>query len=120
VAFCEVTSASAQEEAFSSNGAPTGASCEARAEAMFSAPVEEGAEPLWAREAQAVLGPINLHCIPGTDDCRTARIKVESLPLAGGGTTIAPMTIEHVHGRWLVGAIEPGPLGGAREGTPQA
>jgi hypothetical protein len=87
---------------------------------MFAAPVQEGAEPLWAREAQAVLGPINLHCIPGTENCRVARIKVESLPLAGGGTTIAPMTIELAHGRWLVGSVEPAPLGGATEDGSQA
>jgi hypothetical protein len=119
-AFCEVTSPAAQLATFSSNKAPAGGSCEARAKAMFAAPVREGSEPLWAREAQAVLGPINLHCIPGTEDCRTARIKIESLPLAGGGTTIAPMTIELDHGRWLVGAIEAAPLGGAAEGANQA
>lgn len=119
-AFCEVTSGPAQEATFSSNRAPAGGSCEARAGAMFAAPVADRAEPLWAREAEAVLGPINLHCVPGTENCRTARIKVEALPLAGGGTTIAPMTIELSHGRWLVGAIEPGALGGARESSPQA
>ncbi len=119
-AFCEVTSPGAQEATFASNGSPAGDSCEARAKAMFSTPVEEGSEPLWAREAQAVLGPINLHCIPGTENCRTARIKIEALPLAGGGTTIAPMTIELAHGRWIVGAIEAAPLGGATESDNQA
>jgi hypothetical protein len=119
-AFCAVTSPGAQKATFSSNGDPGGGSCEARAEAMFAAPAQQGAEPLWAREAQAVLGPINLHCVPGTENCRTARIKLEALPLAGGGTTIAPMTIVLAHGRWLVGAVEPAPLGGAREGDNQA
>lgn len=115
-AFCELTLPAAQRAAFASNGAPAGGDCEQRARAMFRAPVQEGSEPLWAREAQAVLGEVNLHC---AGQCRSARIRIESLPLAGGGTTIAPMTIKQVGGRWLVGAVEPAPLGGDAEGGNQ-
>lgn len=118
--FCELTLPAAQRSTFESSNAPPGASCKVRALAMFDRPVPEGsAPPLWAREARAVLGPINLHCVPGTERCPKARIRIEALPLAGGGTTIAPMTIVHSDGRWRVGAIEAGGLGGGKETADQ-
>ncbi|HVD86755.1 MAG TPA: hypothetical protein VNB59_05045 [Solirubrobacterales bacterium] len=101
--FCRLSLPDIHRQNFATANVPPAGSCPARAAAMFAAPRPDGSQPLWELLAGATLGPIDLHCKPGTEHCTRATIVVEDLPLRGGGTINAPLPLTLTAAGWRVG-----------------
>jgi hypothetical protein len=102
--FCRLTEAGVQRENFEAAGVPAGGDCVASAEAMFAAKAPDGSEPFWEAIAGATIGTAELDCA-SAGHCESAVVEVRDLPLAGGGTTSAPINLTYSHGQWRIGPL---------------
>ena len=102
--FCQLTEPDVQRENFEAAGVPTGSECVASAEAMFAAKAPDGSEPFWEAISGATIGTAELDC-PSANDCKSAVVEVRDLPLAGGGTTSAPIPLTYSDGQWRIGPL---------------
>jgi ketosteroid isomerase-like protein len=102
--FCRLTTLDVQRSNFKAANLPPGDDCVASAAAMFKTKAPSGAEPFWEAIAQATIGKADVHC-DSTEHCESAVVEVRDLPLAGGGTTMAPVTMTYRQGQWRIGPL---------------
>jgi hypothetical protein len=102
--FCRLTVPEVQRENFLAAEVLTGAPCVASAEAMFAAKAPDGSEPFWEAISGATIGTAELDCA-SAGHCESAVVEVRDLPLAGGGTTSAPINLTYSHGQWRIGPL---------------